>query len=464
MTRLAGLVRHPLSMAGAAIATASGIAFLVFAAASITGLFDNPYGGIVGFVFLPLLLVLGLLLIPAGMWLARRQHGTGRSNDDWPVLDLSIPRVRRTTLLIAALTIVNVVIVLLGTFGSIHAMESPKFCGAACHTPMEPQFAAWSQGPHAGTACVQCHIGEGPKAFIHAKLAGVRQLLHVATNSYKRPTPPGAEMPPGAQARTCVNCHRPPHPSADRMHVSREFADDEANSETTTTLQMRMSAIHWHADPATRVEYVATDEARETVPFVKVTRANGEVREFFTADADQQAVRAGTRRTMDCVDCHNTVGHPIAATAEQAIDRAMAAGQINRGLPYARREGVRLMKSSYANADAAAGAIDREFRGFYKSQGRTVDEKEVTRTVAALQAVYRRNVFPAMKVTWGSYPDNRGHLTSTGCFRCHDGSHADASGATISAECELCHKDPALAADQSLGLSPVSTTGRKPGP
>jgi len=311
---------------------------------------------------------------------------------------------------------------------------------------MEPQFVAWGNGPHAGTACVHCHIGEGPKAFIHAKLAGVRQHVQVATNSFPRPTPPGAEMPPGAQAKTCVSCHRPPHPGVDRFHVSREFADDEANSETTTTLQMRMRAIHWHADPSTRVEYVATDKATDTIPYVKVTRASGEVREFFTADADQQAVRAKARTTMDCVDCHNTVGHPIAATAEQAVDGAMAAGQISRSLPYARREGVRLIKASYANADQAASAIDRGFRDFYKSQGPTVDEKEVTRSVSALQAAYRRNVFPAMKVTWGSYPDNRGHLTSSGCFRCHDGSHADAAGATISAECELCHKDtsPAL--------------------
>jgi hypothetical protein len=190
------------------------------------------------------------------------------------------------------------------------------------------------------------------------------------------------------------------------------------------------------------VEYLATDETKETIPYVKVTRANGEVREFTTPDATPETTRTATRRTMDCVDCHNTVGHPIAPTPEQAVDRAMAAGQISRDLPYARREGVRLMKSSYANADAAAAAIDREFRGFYRSQGAAVDEESVTRSVAALQAVYRRNIFPAMKVTWGSYPDNRGHLTSTGCFRCHDGSHADATtGATISAECELCHKD-----------------------
>jgi hypothetical protein len=69
-----------------------------------------------------------------------------------------------------------------------------------------------------------------------------------------------------------------------------------------------------------------------------------------------------------------------------------------------------------------------------------VDEQAVAQTVAALQALYRRNVFPAMNVTFGSYPDNRGHITSTGCFRCHDDSHMDKSGATISADCEYCHK------------------------
>jgi hypothetical protein len=60
--------------------------------------------------------------------------------------------------------------------------------------------------------------------------------------------------------------------------------------------------------------------------------------------------------------------------------------------------------------------------------------------VAALQEVYRRNVFPTMKVSWGSYPDNRGHLTSTGCFRCHDDSHTAKDGTTISADCEFCHR------------------------
>ena len=74
-------------------------------------------------------------------------------------------------------------------------MESPTFCGQACHTPMQPQFTAWGDAPHARVACVSCHIGEGARGSSHAKLSGVRQLVEVATNSYPRPIPPGAKMP-----------------------------------------------------------------------------------------------------------------------------------------------------------------------------------------------------------------------------------------------------------------------------
>jgi hypothetical protein len=365
----------------------------------------------------------------------------------WPVVDLGRRAVRRTALLIVALTAVNIVIVLLAGYGSLHWMESPSFCGQVCHTPMRPQFMSWRDAPHARTACVRCHVGEGPAAFLHTKLAGVRQLQHVATNSYARPTPPGAEMRPGAQEQTCRSCHVAERVSGDRIRVIRAYADDEANTESTTVLQMYLGAaaapgraIHWHADPRIHVEYVSTDAVRETIPYVKVTDAAGRVREFVTAGVTDAVIRGGTRRSMDCIDCHNTVGHPIAPTAEQAVDEAIGAGLVSRDLPHARREAVRLVKAAYVSESEAVRTIEREFRGFYRSRGGPVDEQAVERTVAALQALYRRNVFPEMKVTWGTYPDNQGHVTSIGCFRCHDGAHVDKDGAVIGADCEYCHK------------------------
>jgi NapC/NirT cytochrome c family protein len=470
VTHLTSLARHPLAIAGAVIATVAGTGFVALAIALFAGLFDNPYAGLVVSIVLPGALVLGLLLIPLGMWLERRKR---RRHPDapteWPVLDFGRSSVRRAALVITALTAVNLVIVLLAGYSSLHWMESPSFCGQVCHEPMKPQFSSWSAATHARIACVGCHIGEGPSAFIHAKLAGVRQLSHVITNSYQRPTPPGAEMAPGAQAQTCRGCHRPEHQVRDRAVAIREYADDEANTETLTVLELQFGvpsrsprSIHWHADPRVRVEYVATDDTKETIPYVKVTDANGAVKEFVAADVGEDARQRGTRRVMDCIDCHNTVGHPIAATAEQAVDRAIAAGAISRQLPHARREGVRVLKASYPSEEDAVRGIDREFRTFYQSRGGAIDEQAVTRTVAALQDVYRRNVFPEMNVTWGSYPDRRGHVSSTGCFRCHDGSHKDKGGATISGDCEYCHTQlelPAPALESALGdVSPPGST------
>ena len=441
------LARHPVTIAGAVLATVSAVLFIALAIAASAGLFHNPYAGLVVFVLIPGLFVVGLLLIPIGMRLERRRLARHpEASADWPVLDFRRPEVRRTTLMVVALTCVNLVILLLAGYGSLHYMESPTFCGQTCHTPMQPQFSAWQAAAHGRVACVSCHIGEGPQAFLNAKLSGVRQLVHVASNSYPRPIPPGAEMPPGAQAQTCTNCHQPWRGVGDQIRVAREYADDEANTQTRTVLQMFLGAaspsgrsIHWHANPAVRVEYIATDAARETIPYVRVTGADGQSREFIAPDTKPEVISGGARRTMDCMDCHNTVGHPIAPTAELAVDRAIAAGQVDPKLPFVRREGVRLMKAGYPTHEAADEAIGRELKGFYGSRAE-VDQQSVERTIQSLRSLYRRNVFPAMKVTFGSYPDNRGHMSSTGCFRCHDDTKVTSDGKTISGDCEFCHK------------------------
>lgn len=446
MANREALVRHPVAIAGVILTTASAVAFIALVIAGLAGLFRNPYAGLVVFIAIPAVFVVGLLLIPLGMRLRRRQlERDPAAVADWPVLDFRRPAVRRTTLMIAALTAVNVSIVMVAAYGGLHSMETPGFCGQVCHAPMHPQFTAWQQAPHSRIDCVECHVGEGAAGFVYAKLSGVRQLVHVATNSYPKPIPPGAEMPPGGQAKTCIGCHQPGRASGDHIRVIREYADDKENSETLTVLQMHLGAspaskraIHWHADPAVRIEYVSTDAERQTIPYVKVTDAKGSVKEYRTDDATDQTIAGGSRQIMDCIDCHNVVGHPISPTAEQAVDRAIAATLVSRGLPYARREGVRLLKESYPTQEDGVRAIDRELRKFYSSEG-SIDQDALARAVAALQDVYRHNVFPAMKVTWGSYPNNQGHVTANGCFRCHDDTHKAKDGSTISADCEFCH-------------------------
>ncbi len=441
------LIRHPVAIAGALVTTVAAVGFLAMALAMVFGLFTNPYAGLVVFVALPALFVFGLLLIPMGGWLERRALRRDPSaRPDWPVVDLRKRHIRRTALGVVALTAVNVVIVLLAGYGGLHWMESPAFCGQTCHTPMHPQYTAWQVTPHARVACVGCHVGEGTHALIQSKLSGVRQLAHVITNTYPRPIPASAaNLRPALEV--CGNCHTATVDLGERTRIVREFGDDEANSEITTVLDMHVGgpgrptrsgrAIHWHADPNVRIEYIATDADRQTIPWVRMTDGQGVSREFTVEGTTPEALQAGTRRVMDCVDCHNAAAHRIAPTAGQAVDRAIAAGDVSPSLPFVRREGVRLVTQEHPDQDTALRAIASELRAFYASVG--ADETTLARSIIGIQDVYRRNVFPAMKVTWGVYKDNRGHMTSDGCFRCHDDSHLTPDGSAISGDCSYCH-------------------------
>jgi hypothetical protein len=169
-----------------------------------------------------------------------------------------------------------------------------------------------------------------------------------------------------------------------------------------------------------------------------VTDAKGQVR-YVATDAKPEAAGAADRRTMDCVDCHNTVGHPISPTPEQAVDRAIAAAMVSHELPFARRESLRLVKASYPSEEEGVRAIEEGLRSFYRTRG-SIDQQALARTVGAVQELYRRNVFPSMKVTWGSYPDNKGHVTSNGCFRCHARFTRPRDGSKISGDCEYATK------------------------
>jgi hypothetical protein len=447
-SRLAALSRHPLSLAGIVLATVAGAVFLALAIASFAGLLRNPYAGLVVFIGLPAAVLAGLAMIAVGARLERRRAAARPEGaPEWPVLDLGVRRVRRTVLAILALSVVNIAILLVAGYGALHWMESPQFCGQVCHTPMHPQFTAWSASSHAEVACVSCHIGEGADDFIHAKLAGVRQLWHVATDSYPRPVPAVAPGLPAA-GETCATCHAVNRNRGIVVRTLHEFAEDETNTETKTTLHLMVGgpgqptqtgrAIHWHTDPRVRVEYVAGDADRQTIPYVRATDSTGITREYVAEGADAASFAASEPRMMDCADCHNAVGHPIAPTVERAVNAAIADGRLDRSIPFIRREAVRTLGTEYASQVAAEDAIARELREFYRSSGTAVDDAALARAVDALRAVYRHNVFPAMKVTWGTYPVNLGHVTSNGCFRCHDG-RTSPDGREISADCEFCH-------------------------
>jgi hypothetical protein len=56
-----------------------------------------------------------------------------------------------------------------------------------------------------------------------------------------------------------------------------------------------------------------------------------------------------------------------------------------------------------------------------------------------VRRIFERNVFPEMKITWGTYPNHLGHTDAPGCFRCHDGNHKAKEGKELSQDCNTCH-------------------------
>jgi len=431
-----------------AVATAAAVLFLALLLLEILGLVTNPYIGLVVYVAVPAVFVMGLLLIPLGTWRARRRRGTtAKTEPEWPVIDFGDPHQRTVFAGILALTVVNLLIISMAAYGGVHYMESSEFCGQVCHTTMEPQYSAYQAWPHARVACAECHVGPGAGALVESKLAGARQLFHVVTRRVPTPVPtPAQSLRPARE--TCEQCHWPEKFHGDKTRIIREYANDEANTETVTTLQLHVgggsrvlgvgTGIHWHMNLDNQIEYIATDASRETIPYVQFTDREGLVREYVVAGTTPAQLAAGTRRRMDCMDCHNRPAHTFHATPERAVDAAMAQGRLPRELPFARREAVAAVRAEYADRAAALAAIAQRLEAFYRERG-GADARLVQRAIAASQDAWARNVFPAMKVTWGTYPGHLGHLDAPGCFRCHDDEHKAADGSVIRQDCELCH-------------------------
>jgi hypothetical protein len=442
-------LRNPISRIGVALTTASGLLFLFLLALDSVGLLRNPYAGLVVFVMLPALFVVGLLLIPFGVAKEHRREARGLAPPAWPRIDLNDASIRRTLSWLIGATLVNVAVVSFASYGAVEYTESQTFCGQACHTVMEPEFVAHQNGPHARVHCVACHVGPGAEGFVTAKLNGTRQLVLAATGRHARPIPtPIASIP--SVVNSCENCHYPNRFVGDVIKVLYEHADDEANTQTKTTLRIHVggpivgtttgTGIHWHMNRSNVVEFVALDDKREQIPYVRVSTPDGHVREYFGEGVTPAAIEGKPRRRMDCLDCHSRPAHTFGASPEREVDAAIGARQISQKIPFIRREAVRALKGTYTTREAALRDIDRSIREAMNARlPHTFEEADLSQAIGVTQAIYGRNVFPSMKVGWGTYPNQLGHTVSTGCFRCHDEGHKTKDGVAIRQECELCH-------------------------
>ena len=444
---LASITRNGISLAGTALALASLILIISLFFIQQLGFEGGPYLGILTFLVLPGLCVLGLIMIPVGslLW-RRRMHGVPGSEDMpiLPVFDFNDPRTRRWLLIFTGITTVNIVVLAGATYKGVEEMESVEFCGLACHSVMEPEYTAHERSPHSRVACAECHIGPGASWFVKSKLDGTWQLIAVAFNLYPRPIPtPLHDLRPARD--TCEQCHWPTKFVGDRLRIRKHYKEDEANTELTTALLLRVgsgnpggsSGIHWHVDPNVTIRY-RSDESRENIYDVEFTDADGKLTHFSDRKAPEEG---GVWRTMDCVDCHNRPTH-IYQPPATAVDEAISAGLIDRSLPYVRREGLRIIDAKYSSHEEARQKIGEQLEQYYAENYPEVAQQDADKIAAAAKALsdaYSVNVFPGMKVWWDTYPNHIGHDQSPGCFRCHNRRMRSEDRKQIPSDCDTCH-------------------------
>jgi NapC/NirT cytochrome c family, N-terminal region len=447
------ITRSALSMIGTSIALVGFVLFITLFLIQIFGFRGGPYLGIIAYLLLPAVVVAGLTLVPIGIWRQTKkervavEHGEPAPN--LPIIDLNKPRTRKALAAFGVMSLLGLVVLAVGTYKGVEYMESVEFCGTACHTVMQPEYTAHQRSPHSRVACAECHIGAGADWFVKSKISGSWQLIAVAFNLYPTPIPtPVHNLRPARE--TCEQCHLPTKFTGDKLRVRVHYAEDEQNTELHTVLMLKVggqhgrgaSGIHWHVAPGVKLRYLS-DASREKIYDIEMTSADGTVKTFKSEEAP-----AGAEwRQMDCVDCHNRPTHIYREPANE-IDNSMDQALIDKTLPFIKREGLRAVQVEYPSQDAARVGIAADIAEFYAQNYPDLVQTKgdaIAQAGKALGDVYSWNVFPAMKVTWDTYPNHIGHKQSPGCFRCHDKKHATEDGEKITKKCDTCH---ALLADE----------------
>lgn len=437
------LWHNMITLFGLVVVAVSICLLLTFGLFSLIAPSANPYLGIIGYLVLPGMLVFGLIVCPVGMLITRwrRRAGTRRL-----VLGVRSAGIFMGVSFFLVLPMVGVT-----AYEGYHYTESVDFCANVCHSVMEPQGSTFSRSPHARVSCAECHIGAGASPFVKSKLSGVRQVFAVLGDTYPRPIPPAiTELRPARE--TCEECHWPQKFFGDQLMTVVHYSPDESNSRHEVNILLKtggadetlgiQEGIHMHM--LGDIEFVATDDLLQNIPWVRYVDSEGAVRIFRSDGRTELDPPAGKRRRVDCMDCHNRGAHKF-TSPQESVNRSLEVGQLDASLPYIKREAVRVLSAEYKRKDEALARIERQLLDFYNSNYDTImskdeDRAKVEHAISVVQGIYERSFFPHMNVSWRTYPSNIGHLTSPGCLRCHDGRHVDAEGVAISSDCDVCHR------------------------
>lgn len=434
--------KNSISLIGTVITIGSVFSFLFLLVMDAMSGHANPYVGILTYMVAPAFLFLGLGLFFLGAWLQRKRLTKELGHVAPLRFDLTMPRDRKVFAFLAGGAVFFLLLSAIGSYQTYHFTESVTFCGKTCHTVMQPELVTYLHSPHARVSCAECHIGKGAGWFVKSKLSGTYQVYATAFNKYPKPVPTPIKNLRPAQD-TCEQCHWPEKFVGNLERTYNYFLTDETNTHFAVRMLLHvgggdpkdgpLGGIHYHMNVANKIEYYPTDEARQKIPWIRVTNPQGKVTEYraprFTNDVDMAKVRV-----MDCMDCHNRPAHRY-KTPSAAVNTAMTLKNIDASMRFVKSNAVFILTQTYTNEDQARTSIANYLSKWYQGDPRT------TKLISEVQQIYNDNFFPRMNANWAAYPDNIGHKDWPGCFRCHDGEHktVDGSKTVEASNCEACH-------------------------
>lgn len=444
-----------LTLSGAIIALVSLFMIIFLFVVSTFMQQGHTYLGLVIYIVFPSMLVAGLIMIPVGMVIQQRRLSKVIPDavPPWPYVDLNKRHHRNAFFIFFSGTVVFMFLTAIGSYEAFHITESVPFCGTLCHEVMKPEYTAYQHSPHARVACVECHVGEGADWYVKSKLSGAYQVYAVLADVYPKPIDtPIANLRPARE--TCERCHWPEKFYAHKLRKETHYLFDEENTEWHYNLIMKIGAehsalglregIHWHINPKVKIEYIATDERRQEIPWVRYTDLEtGEVKIFRDEEnlAEGDSLPMENIRVFDCMDCHNRPSHDYQSPM-RFINAAITAGKIPKSLPNIKSLAVELSEQEYATTDTAMKVIEASIRSHYDEEYPEIAEEQpelIEQAIAGVQDAFQHNIFPEMKVRWDAYPNDIGHMEFNGCFRCHNDTHESEDGTVISRDCDLCH-------------------------
>ena len=327
---------------------------------------DNVYFDLYTFVVTPAFLVLGLILIPFGMYRKSKKlkKGIQVSDKKLLVLDLRESKTRNAILIFSVVSVFFIISTIVGSYKAFHYTESVEFCGKLCHKVMQPEYVAYQNSPHAKVKCAECHVGEGADFYVKSKMSGMRQVFKYTLGTYPRPIPtPIENLRPARE--TCEKCHWPQKFYTNALRKEKYFLADSANTEWDVILNMKIGAnhqaiglsegIHWHINPDFQIDY-KSNAKRDTISWVRIKNKKTGLETIYTDDeiaVKSEKEKKTESRTMDCMDCHNRPSHEFRSPSKYVNELLVAKNKFV-SIPWLKNAAMEALKKPYSTTDSAS--------------------------------------------------------------------------------------------------------------